>query len=218
MAEQQAPKRARVAALEATVSTESTPGMGRANGVFVQADGARLLTTDKDTVDMHLPSAGFWATIAGNSEEVGGFEDGQGTGARFNSPDGITVDLGGDIVLADYWNHALRKVSKAGAAVSTLAGNGEEGFVEGRGDAARFNCPVGLVMASTGEYAVADSGNHRSGWRRARARCARWRGTERQGSWTGWGRRRASTNHRAWGCCRTGTWWGRTGATTRSGW
>ena len=100
------------------------------------------------------------ATIAGNSEEGEGFEDGLGTGARFSVPNGITVDLCGNIVLGDTWNHALRKVGKAGNAVSTLAGNGEEGFVDGRGDAARFSCPVGLVMTSTGEYAVADRGNH----------------------------------------------------------
>ena len=122
--------------------TESIPGPGWVRGMFVRADGTRLLTTP--TTLMQLPPSGMLATIAGDPEENEGFQDGEGIGARFNLPDAFTVDRGGNIVLADCDNHALRKVSKAGAAVSTLAGNGEAGFVDGRGDAARFDQPSGL--------------------------------------------------------------------------
>ena len=55
------------------------------------------------------------ATIAGNSEEEAGFENWECFGARLHGPDGFTVDRGGNIVLADYCNNGLRKVSKAGA-------------------------------------------------------------------------------------------------------
>ena len=70
------------------------------------------------------------------------------------------MDLSGNIVLADSDNHALRKVSKAGANVSTLAGNGEVGFADGWGDDARFHDPMDVVLTGTGEYAVSDWGNH----------------------------------------------------------
>ena len=49
----------------------------------------------------------------------------------------MTVDAAGHVVVADCGNNALRRVSKAGE-VSTLAGNGEEGFADGQGDAARL--------------------------------------------------------------------------------
>ena len=52
-------KRARGAALEATVSTESITGLGIVHGMFVQADGTRLLTTDNHTLALHLPPSGF---------------------------------------------------------------------------------------------------------------------------------------------------------------
>ena len=57
-------------------------------------------------------------------------------------------------------NHAIRKVTKAGAVVSTLAGNGEAGFADGQGADARFNMPLGLVMDPEGNVLVADYGNH----------------------------------------------------------
>jgi hypothetical protein len=117
-----ASKRARGAALEAVVTTESITGLGDVYGMFVLADGTRLFTTSKHTLDLQLPSTGMPATIAGRKED--GFEDGKGADARFASPDGFTVDRAGDIVLSDTNNHALRKVAKAGAAVTTLAGNG----------------------------------------------------------------------------------------------
>ena len=56
-------------------------------------------------------------------------------------------------------NNALRRVSKAGE-VSTLAGNGEEGFADGQGDAARFYWPAGVALAANDEIVVADTCNH----------------------------------------------------------
>jgi DNA-binding beta-propeller fold protein YncE len=96
--------------------------------------------------------------IAGDEDEEG-FEDGKGANARFSMPGGMTVDAAGHIVVADCGNNALRRVSKAGE-VSTLAGNGEEGFADGQGDAARFNYPWGVVLAANDEIVVADTKNH----------------------------------------------------------
>ena len=51
-----------------------------------------------------------------------GFEDGKGANARFNSPCGMTVDAAGHIVVADYGNDALRRVSKAVGEAITMGG------------------------------------------------------------------------------------------------
>jgi hypothetical protein len=45
MAARSAAKRARHAALEATVTTVSIPGLGSPNGIFVLADGTRLFSS-----------------------------------------------------------------------------------------------------------------------------------------------------------------------------
>ena len=99
--------------------------------------------------------------VATSSFQIEGaaFEDGKGAIARFNDPSSMTVDAAGHIVVTDSGNNALRRVSKAGE-VSTLAGNGEEGFADGQGEAARFNCPVGMVLAANDEIVVADTENH----------------------------------------------------------
>ena len=53
-------------------------------------------------------------------------KDGQGIFARFNRPDGLTVDRAGNVVVADLHNHAIRSVAKEGAVVTTLAGGRQE--------------------------------------------------------------------------------------------
>ena len=115
-----AAKRARPAALEATVTTVTIPGLGVPCGIFVLADGTRLFSSGKTI--LQLPPSGRLATIAGNPEEEGALKDGQGIFARFNGPNRLTVDRAGNVVVADCYNHAIRAVAKEGAVVSTLAG------------------------------------------------------------------------------------------------
>jgi hypothetical protein len=121
MAACSAAKRPRLAALEATVTTVTIPGLGLTNGIFVLGDGTRLFSSAHDTI-LQLPPSGRLATIAGNPEEAGALKDGQGIFARFNGPNRLTVDRAGNVVVADVDNHAIRAVAKEGAVVSTLAG------------------------------------------------------------------------------------------------
>jgi hypothetical protein len=140
MTAQPAAKRARAPALDAAVSTLEVPGLGSSWSLFVLADGTRLVGTEQNTLQLLTP-AGQLALIAGDEDEEQGFEDGKGANARFSMPCGMTLDSAGHIVVANRDNHALRRVSKAGE-VSTLAGNGEPGLADGKGDAARFNGPA----------------------------------------------------------------------------
>jgi sugar lactone lactonase YvrE len=52
---------------------------------------------------------GTVTTIAGDGAI--GFKDGKGTVARFNAPQGLTLDHLGNIYVGDYQNHAIRKIS-----------------------------------------------------------------------------------------------------------
>ena len=84
------------------------------------------------------------------------------TGPRFNCPDGVALAANDEIVVADTENHAIRVVTPGGA-VRTLAGNGEAGFADGQGAAARFNHPKGLARDKDGSILVAVWGNHAAG-------------------------------------------------------
>jgi hypothetical protein len=62
--------------------------------------------------------------------------------------------------VTDYGNHAVRRVTMAGA-VSTVAGNGQQGYADGEGAAARFNYPTAVVVDKEGTIVVADMDNNR---------------------------------------------------------
>lgn len=89
-----------------------------------------------------------------------GFKDGKGKEAQFYLPFGLAVGPDNAVYVADQGNHAIRKIASDGT-VSTLAGNGEAGWRDALGSAARFNKPSGLALHPDGSLWVADSWNHR---------------------------------------------------------
>ena len=91
---------------------------------------------------------------------VPGYADGPGANAQFNSPNGGWVDAVGNVFIADSSNHRIRKVTPEGT-VSTLAGTGVPGYLDGRADQAMFNLPLGVCVDTNGNVFVADTGNNR---------------------------------------------------------
>ena len=100
---------------------------------------------------------GTVTTLAGNG--VPGAANGTGTKASFYFPQGVAVDISGNVYVADYSNHLIRKVTPSGL-VSTFAGSGKAGFMNGTGTAASFNYPKRLVFDATGNLYVVDEYNH----------------------------------------------------------
>ncbi len=98
-------------------------------------------------------------TLAGQAL-VSGISNGFGTNALFSDPAAITVDLKGNLYLADSQNHAIRKIDSKGV-VSTLAGQlGMPGSREGTGVQAQFDTPCGIALDQHGTLFVSDTGNH----------------------------------------------------------
>lgn len=120
-------------------------------GAIYVADGG-----DANRIRLIQPD-GTVSTLAGGSE---GFEDGVGTAAAFHTPSAIALGHDGSLYVADTGNHAIRKVDPAGA-VTTLAGDGTPGYLDGAGRAARFNGPIGIAVDDAGIVYVADTYNDR---------------------------------------------------------
>ena len=97
---------------------------------------------------------GVVTTLAGSTE---GFTDGLGTVSKFSNPIGVVIDTNGNIYVADYGNHKIRKISSLGV-VSTFAGS-TIGYQDGTGTAAKFNLPHGIGIDSNNNLYVADSNN-----------------------------------------------------------
>jgi sugar lactone lactonase YvrE len=60
-------------------------------------------------------------TIAGDLSGSTGFSDGNGSSAKFNAPQGICWDLDGDLLLADYYNDKIRKITTTGNVTTVVA-------------------------------------------------------------------------------------------------
>jgi serine/threonine-protein kinase len=96
-------------------------------------------------------------TLAGSGSR--GSTDGQGTLASFENPRGVAVDGSGNVYVADYDDHRIRKITPSGS-VTTLAGSGSAGSADGQGKAASFNEPFGVAVDAGGNVYVADSFNY----------------------------------------------------------
>ena len=103
-------------------------------------------------------SGSLWCgTLTGFAQ---GFADGATTTAQFNTPGSVAVDASGNVYVADRLNHRIRLISPSGI-VTTLAGSGISGFMDGNGTAAKFNNPSGIAVDASGNVYVADKGNNR---------------------------------------------------------
>lgn len=133
---------------------------GRPRG-FVLMPSGEMLVTDLSRHDIRLldPATGDMTVLAGKSEQIG-FVDGKGSEARFSRPYGGVLLDDGSVLIADQGNHSIRKISPDGD-VSTFAGKGQPGMVDGSLDEAYFNFPQDLAVDENGMVYVSDTGNHR---------------------------------------------------------
>jgi len=77
----------------------------------------------------------------------------------FYSPTGVALDGAGNIYVADYGNDLIRKITSAGI-VSTVAGTGIPGSLNGAVAIASFNQPKGIAVDASGNIYIADAGNN----------------------------------------------------------
>jgi len=103
-------------------------------------------------------STGVVTTLAGST--TAGSIDGTGSAARFSNPSGIGYDGVGNLYVADYGNHKIRKVVLSTGVVTTIAGSTTAGFNNGIGVAARFNLPCDVESDLNGNLYVADGYNN----------------------------------------------------------
>lgn len=96
-------------------------------------------------------------TLAGSNS---GFIEGNGALAKFSFPTGVCRDAAGNLYVADEGNNRIRKITPDGM-VSTLAGSGLFGSINGPGTSARFRSPYSLCVDSSGNVFVAERLNNK---------------------------------------------------------
>ena len=86
----------------------------------------------------------------------------EATTVPLNQPIGLAFDTAGNLYIADSDDNIVREVSVAGV-ISTVAGDGEQGFAGDSGPAtsALLDTPTGVAVDANGNIYIADSHNNR---------------------------------------------------------
>ncbi len=131
--------------------------------VFDSSGNMYIADLANQVVRMVSKSTGNISTFAGQNCCYGFAGDGgAATGAVLNHPFGLAFDSSGNLYIADSNNQRIRMVTPGGT-ITTVAGNGNQGFAGDGGPAtkAQLNEPFGIAFDPSGNLFIADSGNNR---------------------------------------------------------
>src|ERR1700722_17029541 len=140
---------------------------GTPYGVTVDKAGNFYITDEEPSFPYEMPHilklgpGGTTSVIAGNGPDGYSGDDGPATLAVLNSPQGLAVDAAGNIYVADYGNHRVRKIDTTGN-INTIGGNGKIQFSGDNGPATSAGMdPIDLAVDSAGNVLVVDQLNNR---------------------------------------------------------
>ena len=123
------------------------------NGIIVVADGGN------HSVRLVTYPGGVVTTLAGSGSL--GSANGTGTAATFYSPTSVAVIPSTSvIVVGDQGNNRIRLVTYPGGVVTTYAGNGGAGLVNGLAESASFSAPYGVAVLPNNDIVVSDENNN----------------------------------------------------------
>jgi len=105
-------------------------------------------------------SGGSETVVAGNGTEGSLGNGGPATEAELKGPQGVAVG-GGDVVIADTSNDAVRITDASTGDLLTVAGDGTAGYTGDGGPctSAELDGPYGVALDSAGNIIIADTGN-----------------------------------------------------------
>jgi sugar lactone lactonase YvrE len=127
----------------------------------ITVDAADNLYVVAQSAVRKITRLGVVTTIAGRASAgaaavARGYRDGKAMGALFQDPAGIAIDQRGNLFVVDSGNVVIRKISPAGV-VTTIAGTaGRRGYADGKGAAAEFFLPTGIVIDANSNLYVTD--------------------------------------------------------------
>ena len=104
--------------------TGNTAVFNHPTGLALAPNGTLYVCdTENHSIRMINVATSTVTTLAGGGPTQPGTANGVGTGARFRSPYGLSLDAAGaNLYVADTGNHTIRKINLATRAVTTVAG------------------------------------------------------------------------------------------------
>lgn len=131
-------------------------------GLAALPDGGFVIGDSGNHRVRRVSRDGRISTVAGNGTHGYGGDGGPALRAALHSPKGLAVTPNGDLLIADSFNHRIRKVTRAGT-IMTVAGSGTRGFSGdgGAAVAAALSAPEAVAADRAGGFLIADTGNRR---------------------------------------------------------
>ena len=131
-------------------------------GVSVDISGNVYIVDNNNHKIRKVNSAGIITTFAGTGEYGSGGDGGAATSAQLYSPSGVSVDISGNLYIADGGNHKIRMVKSAGTII-TIAGTGAYGSSGDGGAAtsATLSYLYGVSVDISGNVYIADTYNQK---------------------------------------------------------
>ena len=138
-------------------------GIHGARAVKVAPDGTvYILERQGSTLRAVDPRSGIITTLAGTGARGYSGDGGLARDAIFDAPKELALDPGGDILIVDTENHAIRRIYAANGIVVTIAGGRKSGQGDGGpAQAAGLGRPHGAVVGPDGSIYIGDTENHR---------------------------------------------------------
>ncbi|GJQ58203.1 MAG: hypothetical protein SCALA701_10040 [Candidatus Scalindua sp.] len=132
------------------------------SGVVVDTTGNLYIADRNNNRIRKVDATGVITTAAGNGAYGYSGDGGPADAAQLYNPSGVSVDVIGNLYIADYNNHRIRKVDTAGV-ITTVAGTGTRDYSGdgGPADGAQLYNPTGVTVAVSGNIYIADYNNHR---------------------------------------------------------
>jgi PKD repeat protein len=123
--------------------------------------GNIYISDDQNNAIRKVNTNGIISTMVGTGTAGYNGDGIQATAAEINSPNGISIDVHGNLYIADGSNQRVRMVNTAGI-ITTIAGNGYGGWGGdgGQATATELNNPCAIVSMSGNLY-IADAQNNR---------------------------------------------------------
>jgi len=129
-------------------------------GVAVDNTGNIYMCDEFNNRIRKVNTSGIITTIAGTGVAGSVGDGGPASAAEINKPYGLQFDASGNLFIADWGNHLIRKINTAGI-ISTVAGNGTGGYSGDNGAAtdAELN-PTDIAVDINGGLYIPDPGNN----------------------------------------------------------
>jgi len=142
----------------------ASASINRPTGVTVDASGNIYIADQNNNCIRKVDaSTGDITTIAGNGTKGYSGDGGPAASASLDHPTGAAIDGSGNIYIADYSNHSIRKMDASTGNITTVAGNGTAGYSGDGGPAASASLsnPYGVAVDGSGNIYIAASIDHR---------------------------------------------------------